>query len=101
MIANCSRGRCPDKSNQNTSIRGVYHPHETRDAIRGAPGRVRLVFSTKVRRTEIELVAEYETWKMANSDGKNRRYYIALATGYAKARLPTSRVPIDLLDLLP
>src|SRR4051812_37737019 len=34
-----------------------------------APGRVRLVFSTKVRSTEIELVAEYETWKMANGDG--------------------------------
>jgi hypothetical protein len=68
---------------------------------RKIPGHVRLVFSTHVRRTAIELVAEYETWKMANSDAKNYRYYLALATGFTKARIPPSEIPVDLLDLLP
>jgi hypothetical protein len=50
---------------------------------------------------DIEVVAEYETWKMASSDAKNYRYYVALATGFAKARLPSSRVAVDFLDVLP
>ena len=63
-------------------------------------GKIVVSYCSKIRRSKIEILVEYDNLKQLRNDSENHRLYISAGLGYALAKIPPVGKSVSLLSII-